>query len=132
MSFPAFSRLALETIGRGHGDHVHEERLIGGLVKLDVADRQRTKRFAVIAVAQGDETALGAAAQIAPVVKAHLDGNFHCRRAVVGIEAALETVGRESCESLRQLYGRRMGKTREQGVLELLQLCCEAPVDEWI
>ena len=61
---PGFSRLALVAVRRGHRDGVHEQRAIDRLVQLHVADRERAKRFAVIAVGQRDEAPLRAAPRL--------------------------------------------------------------------
>jgi hypothetical protein len=73
---PRFAGLALEAVGRGDRDHVHEQRLVRGLVELHVPDRERAERFAVVAVRQRDEAPLRRMAHVAPVVEAHLDGDF--------------------------------------------------------
>ena len=56
-----FAGLARVRVGRGHGDHVHQQRLVDLAVQLDVADGQRAERFAVVAVRQRDEAVLRAA-----------------------------------------------------------------------
>ena len=38
------ARVALETIGRRHGDHIHEQRLVHRLVQLDITDSERAQR----------------------------------------------------------------------------------------
>ena len=119
------ARLAREGVGRRHGDHVHQQRAVDGLVEIDVAHGERAQRFAVIAVGERDEARLALLAAVAPVVKAHLHRHFDGGGAVVGEEAAIEPGRREA----QQLFGegdrRRVRETREDGVFEPVQLLAQ-------
>ena len=129
VGLPAVARLAQVAVGRGHGDHVHQERLVHLLVELDVADRERAERLAVIAVRERDEAPLLRAAEVLPVVKGHLDGDFDGRRAVVRIEATGEACGQQPDERFRQLEDRRVRESREQDVLEPPELFDDRGID---
>ena len=95
-SSPALAGLAVVAVGRGRRDHIHQQRRVDLLVERDIADGQRAQRLAVIAVGERDEPLLRGLADIAPVVEAHLHGDFHRGRAVVGEEAARETRRRQA------------------------------------
>ena len=69
---PAHAFGAQVAVRAGHLDSVEQQGFVGVGEQRHVAHRHRCDRFAVIAVAQGDEALLARLAAVEPVVKAHL------------------------------------------------------------
>jgi hypothetical protein len=68
-------------------------------------------------------------AAVAPVVEAHLEGDFDRRRTVVGEKTLGQTRWRERHQAFGQLHRGRVGKAGEYHVLEAVQLRGHRGVD---
>jgi hypothetical protein len=61
-------------------------------------------------------------ALIEKVLNGHFDANLYGRGAIVRVKNPVLSVGKMANQSLRQLYGRRVGKAGEDDMFQLQQL----------
>src|SRR3546814_11012223 len=69
-----------------------------------------------------DEARLFGVAGVAPVMKAHLQRDFDRRRAVVGVEAAIQSGRRKLQQTLGKFDRRRMREAGEHDGIEFIEL----------
>lgn len=112
----------LPSVGRHDLVSTHQQRVVRVAEHRDVGNGQRTERFAVVALAQADEFALVCAADVAPVVEAHLQRDFDRRSAVARVEAVAERVAGRFTEAFGKLHGRRMRAARQHHVRQTIEL----------
>jgi hypothetical protein len=115
-------RIAQEGIRRWSKDRLEQQRGVGRPIKGDIGDRQRAEGFAVVAAGQGDEAATIGPALVAPVVIAHLEGDFDRARPVVGIEHARQSGWRHAHELLGQGDRRFMRHAGQHHMVEAVEL----------
>src|SRR5438477_5952203 len=95
-----------------------QERLVPLMKEGDASDADRAERVAVVGLSEMYEPRLflkPAAFQL-PVLKGHLQRNFHRGRAIVGIEDARQAAGSDVNELLSQLNRRHIGKPEQGGM----------------
>ena len=86
---------------RGGNDCVHtQQRRISVAKQGDIGDGERALGLAMVALREADEAALLRLAVVSPVVKAHLQRDFHRRRAVRTVKAVAKSAGRDLGEPL--------------------------------
>ncbi len=83
----------------------------------------------MIAVSERDEPALLRAAEVAPVVEAHLERHFDRGRSIVCVEAASEPGGRKVRERFAQRDDGLVGEAGEDHVLEAPHLPADRGID---
>ncbi len=122
---------------RGHRLHVaglglpgiEQQRAEARMEEVDAADGDRSDRVAVVRVAQADEAvALGHAA-MAPVLEGHLQGDLAGRRAVVGVEDALQAARSDLHEPVGELDRARMREAEHRRVRHAGELVAHGAVD---
>ena len=97
----------------------------------DAPDADRADGIAVIAVRQVEKRGFLRARILAllPVLKGHLDGDFHGCRAAVRIENPREARRREFYEFFRELNRRDIGQTQQGAVRDPVELAANRAVD---
>ena len=119
-----------EGIRRRREHRLGQQRRVHAAVQRDVAYRQRTQRFAVVAVFQRDEFRARVRRPVVEPVERHLQRHFHARRAVVGIEhlrqrRAAVLPRREREQAFGQLHRGRVRAAGQDHVLQFPRLACD-------
>ena len=117
-------------IGAGHGVGQAHQGCIGLVEDRNVGHGQRAHRFAVVAAGQAHKAALGGAAGVAPLVRAHLQGDLGGGRAIAALECVAEAG--ERGQAFRQFHHGRMGEARQHHVVHLAQLGHQRGLDVWV
>ncbi len=86
----------------------------------------------MVAVGERDETLLLRVSPVAPVVEAHLDRHFHRGRAIVGVEATIQSRRRDGGQRLRQRDHRLMSEAGQDHLFEAVELPANGRVDALI
>ncbi len=127
-----YARLARVAVGRGRGDHIHEQRRVDVLVERDIAHGQRAQRLAVIAVGQRNEPSFRGLAAVAPEMEAHLHGHFHRCRTIVREEAARQSRWSQAKQGFGHIHRGFMGEAGENHMLEFFELPVYGSADRGI
>ena len=107
-----------------------QERLVPLMKEGDASDADRAERVAVVGLSEMHEPRLflkPAAFQL-PILKGHLQRDFHRGRAIVGIEDARQAAWRDVNELFGQLNRRHIGKAEKCGMGDPAELGPQSPI----
>ena len=129
---PIFSIGTAIAIRRFHMNVLHHHGLVHLSVEVEAPHGQRPDGFSVIALGKTHEFLPLRVPRLQVVLKAHLEGRFHRRRAVV-IEVKLrQPLGYDLRQGFRQANGGFVGKIGEDDVFEIVDLFLHRLIDNGI
>ena len=123
------ARRRVPPVGAGNPVGSAQQRGVDVAEEGYVGHRQRAEGFAMVATGEAEEVGLLRSPAVLPEVEAHLQGDFHRRSAIRGVEAMAEHMAGQRRELFRQLHHRHVGKASQHDVVELFELVAQCGVD---